>query len=197
MENVVEEPTPKYNYISAEDYLEAERNAAEKHEYYQGEVFAMSGASVKHNIIQMNVAEQLRSKLRGKNCKPFGSDLRIHIPENTLYTYPDFFIICGDLQLTDKNHPDTVTNPTVIIEILSKSTRDYDRGTKFTLYRSIETLKEYVLIDSLSVSIEVFSKNENNSWSLREYKKITETFISSALNLAIPLQVIYEEISFD
>jgi Uma2 family endonuclease len=197
MENKVEEPALKYNYISEKEYLQAERAATEKHEYYQGEVFAMSGASLNHNAIQMNIAEQLKLKLRGKNCKPFGSDLRIHIPENSLYTYPDFSVICGDINLTEHNNPDTAVNPILIIEVLSKSTRDYDRGSKFTLYRAIETLREYILVDSLSVSIEMFSKNENNIWELHEYKNLSENVVSKALNLTIAVKDIYEEISFD
>jgi Uma2 family endonuclease len=196
MENIIEEPIPKYNYISAEEYLKAERTASEKHEYYNGEIFAMSCASLNHNAIQMNVAEQLKSKLRGKSCKPFGSDLRIHIPKNSLFTYPDFSIICVDIILTEKDNPDTATNPTVIIEILSKSTKDYDRGSKFKLYREIESLKEYILIDSLSVSVEIFSKNENKNWELHEHKFLTETLFSKILNLSITLTDIYEGIIF-
>src|SRR5882757_2625151 len=134
--NIVKEPALQYNYISVEDYLKAERAATEKHEYYQGEIFAMSGASLKHNRISVNVLTELGNKLKGKGCQPYGSDLRIHIPKNTLFTYPDISIICGDPNLTD-NSFDTATNPSVIIELLSKSTRNYDKGEKFTLYRDI------------------------------------------------------------
>jgi Uma2 family endonuclease len=196
MENKVEEPAVKYNFVSVQEYLQQERMATEKHEYYQGEIFAMSGASLNHNSIQINVAEQLKSKLRDKDCKPFGRDLRIHIPSNTLYTYPDFSVICGEINLTGTGDVDTATNPTVIIEILSKSTRDYDRGSKFTMYRDIKTLKEYILIDSLSVSIEMFDNNENGIWQLHEYKTITDTLVSKALNLHLLLSNIYEGLNF-
>ena len=195
MENTVNDPALQYNYISAEDYLKAEREATEKHEYYQGEVFAMSGASLKHNKIFSNLFGEIAHKLKGKECQPYGSDLRIHIPQNTLFSYPDISVICGEANLTDDNF-DTATNPTVIIEILSKSTRNYDRGTKFKLYRDIESIKEYILVDSLSVSIEVFSKNESNIWELHEYKTIDDCLVSSALNLTILLKDIYEGISF-
>ena len=147
MENIVNEPALKYNYISPDEYLAGERAALEKHEYYQGEVFAMSGASLQHNVIFSNLFTDIGSKLKGKGCKPYGSDLRIHIPRNTLYTYPDISIICGEAHLTD-NEFDTATNPTVIIELLSKSTRNYDKGEKFTLYRDIDALKEYILVDT-------------------------------------------------
>ncbi|MEO6254459.1 MAG: Uma2 family endonuclease [Ferruginibacter sp.] len=161
MENIVNDPALQYNYISADDYLKAERDAVEKHEYYHGEVFAMSGASVNHNRIQVNLIGELHTKLKGKGCQPYGSDLRIHIPENTLYTYPDISVFCASLDLTDNNF-DTATNPTVLIEILSKSTRNYDILSKFKLYRDIKRLKTYILIDSLSFSVELHHINENN-----------------------------------
>ena len=99
-EGLVKEPAVKYNYVSAAEYLAAERVAVEKHEYYQGEIFAMSGASRNHNEIFSNLFVDIGTKLKGKNCKPYGSDFRVHIPKNTLYTYPDISIICGDIDLS-------------------------------------------------------------------------------------------------
>jgi len=131
------------NFITELEYLDAERVSLEKHEYYKGEIFAMSGASIPHNKIAMNCSYELKSKFKGKPCQPYGSDLRIHIPINTLYTYPDLSIICGEPETTDENF-DSVINPTVIFEILSKSTRNYDLGQKFELYRQITTLREYI-----------------------------------------------------
>jgi len=195
MENKVEEPALKYNYISQETYLEQERASAEKHEYYQGEIFAMSGASFNHNDIFSNIFGQLSSKLDGSECKPYGSDLRIHIPANTLYTYPDISVICGKKESTDDNR-DTATNPTVIIEILSTSTRNYDRGNKFAFYRQIATLKEYILIDSESISVEQFSKGEDDRWFLTEYKNINSLFTIPVLNLSFKLSLIYKDVSF-
>ena len=113
MENILNEPALQYNYISAEEYLAREIQSTEKHAYYRGEIFAMSGASLKHNRISVNILTDIKNKLRGKKCQPFGSDLRIHIPSNTLYTYPDIIIICGEPELTD-DHFDTATNPAVI-----------------------------------------------------------------------------------
>ena len=110
----------------------------------------------------------LGNKLKGKRCKPYGSDQRIHIPSNTLFTYPDISIVCGEI-ITLNNDEYNVLNPTVIIEVLSKSTKNYDRGEKFKLYRDIPTLKEYILVDSESIHIEVFRLNENNHWELEEY----------------------------
>jgi len=196
MEDEVKEPAVKYNYISPDEYLAAERLAAEKHEYYRGEVFAMSGATLKHNITIKNLNTVVLPFLKGKGCDMFGSDLRIHIPENTLYTYPDFSIICGKPELTDKEM-DTITNPSVVIEILSKSTRDYDRGTKFNLYRSIKTLKEYILVDSTGVSVEIFTRQQDERWILSEYKNLLEYFTITTIDLKILLADVYEAVRFD
>jgi Uma2 family endonuclease len=175
------------NYISQEEYLAAERLATNKHEYYKGEIFAMSGARIAHNKIQINCIVDLANKLKGKKCQPFGSDLRIHIPSNTLYTYPDISIICGEIETLDDTF-DTATNPVVIIEILSESTRNYDKGGKFTLYRAIESLQEYILIDSESVMVEKFIRNADNSWQLTEYMTLEQKF--SIATLAIELQLV-------
>ncbi len=196
MENIVNEPALQYNYISAEDYLHAERDAVEKHEYYQGEIFAMSGASVKHNRIQSNTMGECYLKLKGKGCQPYGSDLRIHIPENTLYTYPDITIFCGPPDLTD-DHFDTATNPSVIVEILSLSTRNYDRFSKFNLYRDIKNLNTYILIDSLSYSIELHTKNEDNTWQLQDLKSLNDTLVLKTMQIEILLKDIYEGVTFD
>jgi len=196
MEDEVKEPLPKYNYISPEQYLEMERAAEEKHEYYKGEVFAMSGASIRHNDVVYNINGIAIPFLKGKDCKIYGSDLRIHIPENTLYTYPDFSIVCGKPETTD-SYTDNVINPSVIIEVLSKSTKDYDRGTKFHLYRSIKTLREYILIDSTAVGVEIYSRQADNSWMLKEFKELADSFTIASINLTIHLADIYQDVNFD
>src|SRR5690606_33798050 len=166
----VHEPAVDYNKqkYTIEEYLKMEEAATEKHEYYRGEIFAMSGSKVPHNIISMNLAGQLYNKLKGKKCKPYNSDQRIHIEENTLFTYPDISIVCG-LVKTLNNDNWNILNPTVIIEVLSPSTKNYDRGEKFMLYRAIPTLKEYILVDSERIHIEAFRLNKNERWELEEY----------------------------
>jgi len=195
-EGLVKEPAVKYNYVSAEEYLIAERAATEKHEYYQGEIFAMSGALRKHNEIFSNLFTEIGSKLKGKGCKPYGSDLRIHIPSNTLYTYPDLTIICGEMDFTDDQF-DTITNPSVIVEILSKSTRNYDKGEKFTLYRDIESLREYILVDSEKIHVEMHIRNADNSWQLTDYKSLEDFITIPSVNLNLPLKDIYDGVKFD
>ena len=195
-EGLVKEPAVKYNYVSAEEYLIAERAALEKHEYYQGEIFAMSGASRNHNEIHTNVLGELYSKLKGRGCKPYGSELRIHIPKNTLYTYPDITIICGEMDLTDDQF-DTATNPSIIIEILSKSTRNYDKGEKFTLYRDIESLQEYILVDSEKVHVEKHIRNTDNSWQLTDYRSLEDSITIPSVNVSLSLKDIYEGVIFE
>lgn len=197
MENEVKEPAPKYNYISPEQYLEMERSSETKHEYYKGDVFAMSGASIPHNYVFHNVYGSLVVFLKGKNCKPFGSDLRIHIPENGLYTYPDISVICDKLETSGGAFTDNVTNPSIIIEILSRSTKDYDRGTKFHLYRSVQKLKEYLLIDSTSVSVELYTRQNDNSWILTEFKQLSDSFIIATIGLTLHLKDIYTDVQFE
>ena len=195
MENIVNEPALRYNYISPGEYLAGERAALDKHEYYKGEVFAMSGASLQHNVIFSNLFTDIGNKLKGKNCRPYGSDLRIHIPKNTLYTYPDISIICGEVHLTDHEF-DTAINPTVIIELLSKSTRNYDKGEKFTLYRDIDSLNEYILVDTEKIYAEKHVRNADGSWQLTDYRSLEKSFTIDSVQLYILLKDIYEGISF-
>ena len=189
----VKEPAIAYSKqkISIEEYLETENASLEKHEYYRGEVFAMSGAKVPHNTITSNLMIALGQKLKGKKCKPFGSDLRIHIPTNTLFTYPDISIVCGEV-ITLNNDEYNALNPTVIIEVLSPKTKNYDRGEKFKLYRDINTLKEYILVDSQSLHVEVFRLNENNHWELQEYNDANNYLEIKAINESILIAEIYD-----
>jgi Uma2 family endonuclease len=177
--------------ISIEEYLEMENASLEKHEYYKGEVFAMSGAKLPHVKITGNFFNALANKLKGKKCQPFNSDLRIHIPTNTLFTYPDISIICGEV-ITLNNDEYNVLNPSVIIEVLSPKTKNYDRGEKFKLYRDIETLKEYILVDSQSVHIETFRLNENKRWELEEYNDVNNYLEIKAINESILISELYE-----
>jgi Uma2 family endonuclease len=188
----IKEPAAEYlpKGLSIEEYLAFERQSNVKHEYYRGEVFAMSGAGNVHNIIFSNLFGDIAYKLKGKPCRPYGSDMRVHIPENTLFTYPDISVFCKNIQMLDD---DNAIGPTVIFEILSPSTRNYDRGGKFKLYRDIPSLKEYILIDTDSVSIEAFRVNSSGHWELEEYKDLNQTLILPSINVSIALNDIYEE----
>ena len=177
--------------MSIEEYLAFENGASEKHEYYQGEVFAMSGAKLTHNEIVMNTATTVKQFLKGKTCKPYNSDQRIYIEKNTLFTYPDISIFCDGV-ITLNNDEMNAVNPSVIIEVLSPGTKDYNRGMKFKLYRDIDSLNEYILIDSESINVEAFAINPNGFWELREYKNIHETLFIQTIQMEIPVSSLYE-----
>ena len=197
----IREPVHVYgkSTLTIEEYLQWEKESMDRHEYYQGEVFnmlghgdalAMSGTGNRHNKIYSNLFIELGIQLKGKPCQPYGPDLRIHIPENSLFTYPDISIICGDFIPADIDE-DSVVQPIVIIEILSPATKSYDRGEKFKLYRDITSLKEYILIDTGSIGIESFRLNENGHWELEEYKTLEGELMIKAGGIGIPVADIY------
>lgn len=181
---------PIVKYHSEKDYLDFERSSQERHEFYKGEIFAMRGASYEHNVIEDNLRGILYNFLKEKSCRSFGSNLRIHIPRNSLYTYPDIMIICGEPKFQDQQF-DTVLNPAVLIEILSPSTANYDRGAKFDLYREIESLKEYILIDSSFYHCVHYTRNADNTWTLSETKNINGDLSIVSIDLKISLTEVY------
>jgi Uma2 family endonuclease len=186
-------PIIKY---TAEEYLELEEASLEKNEFYKGEIFAMAGASIQHNQIVSNTMIEIGSYLKDKKCRIFPSDLRIHSITNSLFTYPDLSIICDEIETFGKRK-NTVTNPTVLIEVLSASTQDYDRGAKFKLYRDIESLKEYTLISSLETLVEKYDKQADGSWVLHEYKNETDSFDITSIDLKITVKDLYINVTFE
>ena len=197
----IREPAVAYgkNKFTEEEYLQMEKQSSEKHEFYRGEIFllhagdmwAMSGAKITHNIISGNIFGEIKQQLKGKSCQPFNSDQRIYIPENTLYTYPDISIVCGKAETKDNDELNLI-NPIVIIEVLSSSTKGYDRGDKFKLYRDIKSLKEFIVVDSKSVMVEAFRINESGHWELEDYKTIEGNLSIKSVQVIIPLKEIYE-----
>ncbi|MBX3257076.1 MAG: Uma2 family endonuclease [Chitinophagaceae bacterium] len=182
--------------FTIEEYLAMEEAATEKHEYYKGEIFEMPGRKVPHNIISRNLFGEIGIKLKGKKCQLFGSNMRLHIEANKFFTYADISIICGEPEtLNDDNW--NVLNPVVIIEILSPSTKNYDRGEKFKLYRDIPTLKEYILVDSESLHIEIFRLNESNHWELEEYSPAEEALYIRTINENIPIADMYKGVRLE
>jgi len=194
----VREPAIDYGKrkYTIEEYLEMEMEALVKHEYFRGELFAMSGAKLQHNKIAGNLYAILHTRLKRKERRPYHSDQRIHIEANTLFTYPDISIVCGE-EITLNNDDMNVLNPSVIIEILSPSTRNYDRGEKFKLYRDIPTLKEYILIDSETVHIETFRLNSIHRWELEEYNSPGEQLYIKTINEHFSISEIYDGVKMD
>ena len=178
--------------ISEEEYLELERKAFEKSEYYKGEVFAMAGATKEHNKIVASIISALGQHLKGKGCFFFPSDLRVHNPNNTLYTYPDAIVVCGKEEYLD-NKFDTLLNPTILFEVLSTSTENYDRGIKFKLYRSIPSLQNYVLVSSTEYLAEVYTRS-NDTWILTTAKDKNKHIHISAIDYDLQLSEVYEQI---
>jgi Uma2 family endonuclease len=180
--------------ISPLEYLARERAADRKSEYFQGQVFAMAGASPNHNRIVRNVLTHLDAQLRGGPCEIFPSDLRLSCPSG-LMTYPDCQVICGPLEYkigTD----DTVTNPKVIVEVLSKSTESYDRGQKFAFYREIPTFQEYVLVAWQAPLIERFHRQSDSGWLLTEAKGINAVLNLPVIGCTLVLAEVFRGVEF-
>jgi Uma2 family endonuclease len=198
MDEIVNEPSVAYQkrHYTVEEYLEMEKASTVKHEYFQGEIFAMSGAGDNHNEIFSNVFGEIVHKLKGKPCRPYGSDKRMNIPENSLFTYPDISIYCNGLIHSDVDE-DTSVLPTAIIEILSPSTKNYDRGKKFNLYKDIPSLIEYIMIDSESVLVEAYYINDEQNWALNRHKEISDVLSFVSMGFDVALTDIYEHVRFN
>ena len=172
------------------EYLRRERLAETKSEFVDGEIFAMSGGSPLHSLIAANWIWDLKNKLRGRNCHVFTSDLRIRTHRTGAYVYPDVSVVCGRTG-THRNADDILTNPIVVIEVLSPSTADYDRGKKFGLYREIASLQDYLLVTPDSAHVEHYSR-QPESWLFREYSGIEATVHIASIECAIALRDIYD-----
>ena len=179
-------------YLSEKNYLEEERKASFKSEYYKGEVFAMPGATKEHNKIAGAVIGELYAHLKNKTCSVMPRDTRVYNPLNTLYTYPDVVVSCEEEKYLD-NEFDTLLNPTIVIEILSITTQDYDRGTKFMLYRSIPSLKHYILISSLELSIEIYTR-DGDQWILTTAANPEDRLYLSAIDYRFQLKEMYVQV---
>lgn len=191
-------PIKKY---TIEEYLQMELTSPYKSEYYNGEIFpmgeiegdtpeAMAGALPAHNAISSNIIFVVESKLRGKGCKPYGSDQRVFIPETGLYTYPDISVFCVPLQYQDNM---TLKNPVLLVEILSKVTEGYNRGSKFEMYRSIPAPVEYLMVDSQRVHVELW-RRENSKWVLAaETNDVNETIELKSIENLFQLHDFYFE----
>ena len=183
---------PKTTY-TAEEYLAIDRLSDFKNEYFNGEVFAMTGASRKHNLITANVTSSLNPQLKGRQCEVYASDMRVKVRSTGLYTYPDVVVVCGSPAFEDKEI-DTLTNPTLIIEVLSKSTEGYDRGDKFGHYRKLDSLSEYILISQDKHHIEHYVRQPDNQWLLSETDDLQITIELPAINCRLALADIYDKV---
>jgi Uma2 family endonuclease len=183
-------------YLTPGEYLTFERQSDVKHEYFRGEVFAMSGASQKHVTIFMNMSHLLVGQLKGRSCRTFGADMRVKVSPTGLFTYPDLVVVCGRPRFEDKEL-DTLLNPTVIIEILSKSTEAYDRGEKFAQYRTLDTLTDYLLVSQDKPRIERYVRQADGGWLLTESSGLDAVMPIASIQCQLPLAEVYDRVEFD
>lgn len=183
-------------YYTPEEYLAQEEVAEFRSEYRDGEIVTMAGGSIAHNQIAGNIYAFLKFGLRQTDFKPYIGDLRLWIPQYRQYTYPDVFLIHGQ-PVFQEQRTDTVLNPCFIVEVLSKSTKDYDRTDKFRYYRSIPELQEYILINQYEIGIEQYTKTEETSWLFRAYESDTEKIVFASINAEIAIADIYENVNFN
>jgi Uma2 family endonuclease len=192
---VIPTVTPAATFATPQEYLALERVSKEKHEYFEGKVIAMAGASLKHNDIVAHLLREIGGILKDKPCRILPSDIRIAIPSGESYMYPDATIVCGQPELTDAQF-DTLKNPMVIFEVLSPSNEDHDRGKKFFFYRQIPSFKEYFLVDSTKPFIEVSRREENGAWKFEIIVDPDGELFIASIGVSIPIAEVYRNVSF-
>lgn len=191
---------PEIQFMTSQEYLEWEEKQPLKYEYIDGQVYAMTGGTLAHNSISLNLASALKNHLRGKGCKVFIADAKVGVSQDGPFHYPDVMVTCDRRDLTYRQ---IVYHPCLIIEVLSPTTEGFDRGRKFRNYRCFKTLKEYVLIDAERMNIECYRLNEKGKWELTAYspeeaiQNNTDLEIElTSINFQYPISLIYEDVVF-
>ena len=184
------------SYVSPEEYLRLERQAEYKSEYLNGEIFAMSGATRKHNLVTGNILSEFNRQLKGKACEAYASEMRVKITTGGLYTYPDVVVVCGEPEFED-NYLDTLLNPTVLVEVLSKSTERYDRIAKSSYYRTLDSLAEHLLVAQDEVRLEQYSRQSDGQWLLLDYRTLDDIAELKSTGCSLALRDVYDKVRFD
>ena len=182
--------------LTVEEYLALERQAPHKSEYFNGEMFALSGASRRHNLIALNIGAELRDQLKQRPCEVYTSDMRVKISHTGLYTYPDVVVVCEEPVFEDVD-VDTLLNPIVLVEVLSKSTEDYDRGGKFEQYRTLTSLQEYLLVAQEQCHVVHYIRQQDNTWLLVETYNIHDCVHLPAIRCDLLLSEVYAKVRLD
>jgi Uma2 family endonuclease len=182
-------------YLTPEEYLAMEETAEYKSEYYRGEIFAFAGGSANHNQIIINLIAYLAHNMQNRNCRLFTNDMKVWIEEKDLFTYPDVIVVCGKAEFYP-DRDDTITNPMVIIEVLSESTENYDRVKKFGFYRSIPTFQEYILVNQYRVHIEHFYLESKGKWIFTDYSNENDILKFNKIDFEISLKDAYDRVEF-
>lgn len=189
-------PQLKHKY-TLEEYFALERDSEEKFEYWDGNVWTMSGASIVHNTIVKNIIRRLDERLEAKGCRVFPSDARIYVPDFPPYRYPDVSALCGKLSIKQMNGLEMLTNPQLIIEVLSDSTEAFDRGDKFIYYKSIPSFCEYLLISQKRSHISQFVKQSENAWTNIEHQGLETKIELNFTKCQLALSEIYRDVTFE
>lgn len=182
--------------MTLEEYFEFDKNAEGNFEYFDGEIFEMSGVSVKHATIEMNLAEIINPQARKKGCRAFPANLRIKVPILPTYRYPDLSTVCGKAEFVEVSGLQCLANPNLIVEVLSDSTEKYDRGEKFREYKSIESFREYLLISSNDKNVTLYLKHNDRFWLQSDYTA-GETFHLDTLYLDVNVDELYSGVEFE
>jgi len=188
--------------LTVSQYIEAEKTSGVRHEFHAGQIYLLAGGPLNHGLLCGNVYSELRAKLAvsGSNCKALTSEVKLEIAQNGQkgsFVYPDAMVICGDIEKSQKDK-NAITNPAVIVEVLSRSTADYDRGDKFHLYRQIPTIQEYVLIEQHRAQVEVYYKKPKvDLWQITRVEGLDSTLYLQSIDVKILLQDLYFDIDFE
>jgi Uma2 family endonuclease len=183
--------------LSFDDWLEGERASLEsRSEYVAGEVFAMTGASAEHNAIVMNIGSELRAQMKGRPCQVYANDMKVLIQSADASKYPDLVAFCGAPEFHDGRR-DVLLNPALIVEVFSDSTEAYDRGDKFFLYRQIPSLREYLLISQHRVLVELFTRGEDNRWTLTEFNSLEDQVPLTSVECDLVVSEVYDKVELD
>lgn len=182
----------KKQFYSSEEYLEMEESAEYRSEYYDGEIFAMSGGTYKHSAICSNLNRRIGDALDRRNCMVFDSNLKLAIPKINAFFYPDLMVVCGRIEFAE-NRKDTIRNPILIAEVLSPSTESFDRGDKFGFYRTLPSLKEYILISQDEPVVEVYFRQDEKKWSYSVAEGLEQSIVLQSIEYEIMLKDVYQK----
>jgi Uma2 family endonuclease len=185
--------TITYPYVSPEDYLVRERAAAYKSEYWDGEIIAMSGAPEPHVVITGNIHAALHTKLRGTNCRPYMSDMRVQFDASRKTAYPDVSVVCGERKFKDHRN-DVLLNPALVVEVLSPSTERHDRGKKKDGYRLIPSLREYLFVVQKEPRVELYRREADESWSCTVYQRLEDEVRLESIGCTLAMAEIYQDV---
>jgi len=187
--------TSSNTFLTPEEYLELDRKAEQRSEYYNGEIFPVEGATREHGLLLVNLIGELRSQLKGKPCEAYTSCMKVRVAPRGPYTYPDIVVVCGERKFADDLR-DILLNPTVILEVLSPSTKDYDRAGKFEYYRGLVSLREYLTVAQNKIHVEHWARQPDNHWLFGDYTDRGQCVVIPSIGCTLALSEVYDRIEF-